>query len=77
MADEPIPKVLLDRHPELPAIMAAIEEFKANKPVTQRCSQTGNPMFVQEDKELGVLVVMCGDRVVYRSRRRPQIVRGA
>ncbi len=69
MAGEPIPKVLLDRNPDLPAIMAAIEEFKADKPITQRSSKTGALMAVQEDKELGVLIVICDGRVVYRSRK--------
>ncbi|HXG17820.1 MAG TPA: hypothetical protein VNN62_01935 [Methylomirabilota bacterium] len=71
MASEPIPKVLLDRNPDLPAILTAIEEFKANKPVTQRSSKTGELMSVKEDKELGVLIVICDGRVVYRSRRTP------
>lgn len=51
----------------LPAIMRAIEEFKTNRPVTQR-SQTGALMVVKEDQELGVLIVVCDERVVYRSR---------
>jgi hypothetical protein len=65
---ESIPKDLLERNPDLPAITAAIEEFKAHKPVTQRSAKTGQLMVVEEDKELGVLVVICDGRVVYRSR---------
>jgi len=77
MTDELIPKVLLNRHPDLPAIMAAIEEFKANKPVTQRSSKTGKLMIVKEDLELGILLVICDKHVVYRSRRRPNMPNAA
>jgi hypothetical protein len=73
MASEPIPKILRDRTPDLPTIIAAIEEFKANKPVTQRSSKTGELLVVQEDEELGVLIVICDGHVVYRSRRRPTL----
>jgi hypothetical protein len=71
MAQGPLPKALLERNPDLPAIMAAIDEFKADKPVTQRSSATGELMTVQEDKELGVLIVVSDGRVVYRSRKDP------
>jgi len=68
MLTEYIPKFLLKRNPDLPAITTAIEEFKANKPITQKSVKTGQLMEVKEDKELGVLVVVCDGRVVYRSR---------
>ncbi len=68
MIIESIPKALLERNPDLPAITAAIEEFKARKPVTQKSAKTGQLMVVEEDERLGVLVVICDGRVVYRSR---------
>ena len=68
MIIESIPKALLERNPDLPAITAAIEEFKAHKPITQKSAKTGQLMVVEEDKELGVLIVICDGRIVYRSR---------
>ncbi len=68
MVTESTPKILLERNPDLPAIIAAIEEFKAHKPVTQKSTKTGQFMTVQENKELGVLIVICDGQVVYRSR---------
>lgn len=67
MQVESIPKALLENHPELPAIHAAIEEFKAHKPITQRSSRTGQLMEVQEDTTLGVLIVICDGHIVYRT----------
>jgi hypothetical protein len=68
MIIESVPKSLLHRNPDLPAILAAIEEFKAHQPITQRSAKTGQLMIVEEDKELGILVVICDGHVVYRSR---------
>jgi hypothetical protein len=68
MSQDSFPKVLLDRHPELPAVMAAIDEFKANRPISQRSPTTGELMVVREDRELGILTVVCDGKVVYRAK---------
>ena len=74
MTIESIPKALLELNPDLPAIITAIEEFKAHKPVTtQRSAKTGQLMIVEEDKELGILVVICDGCLVYRSRAKGQL----
>ena len=76
MSEAVIPKVLLERHPELVAVMAAIDEFKANKPITQRSSVTGELMKVTEDAALGVLTVVSDGKIVYRASHNCHTNRG-
>ena len=69
--DESFREFLLRKNPSLPVIEAAIEAFKAGKPVTQRCVETGEPLVVEESEKLGFLQVRAGNRVLYRTRRKP------
>lgn len=63
---------LADKLPALDLIEAAIAAHRDGRPVTQRDPGTGETYVVEEDRQLGTLTVRCGDKVLYRSRRKPQ-----
>ncbi len=62
---------LAEKMPELEQVEAAIDAHREGRAVTRRDPATGEAYVVDEDRELGTLTVRCGDRVLYRSRRKP------
>ena len=67
-SDESLRAYLLRKEPDLAVIEKAIEQFKAGKPVTQRSVDSGEPLVVEESKQLGFLLVRAGGRVLYRAK---------
>ena len=63
---------LADKLPVLDLIEAAIEAHRDGRPVTQQDPATGEAYVVEDDPALGTFVVRCGDKVLYRSRRKPE-----
>jgi len=69
MGQEDIPKTLLDKHPELAQIDAAIRAYLAGEPIDARCPKCGNTLNVKEVPETGELWVTCGNGcTVYHER---------
>lgn len=70
------PAWLLERHPELVAVHAALAQHGRGEPITAVCPSCGTPIEVTEVEATGTLVVACqtGDTHV-RFRRRPQAAR--
>jgi len=64
-----IPTSLLEKNPNLPLIESALDAYAAGLPVDQVWPETGEMLVVQNDSELGMLIVRAGNKIVYRSRR--------
>ncbi len=54
-----IPKALLNKHPELAQVAAALAAYQAGKDVITSCGVCGEGLIVEEFSEIGVLVVTC------------------
>lgn len=54
-----IPKTILDKHPELVQVAAALAAYQAGKDVTTSCSVCGEGLVVKEFSDIGILVVIC------------------
>lgn len=74
--DDGAPAWLLERHPELVAVHAALAQHARSEPVTAICPTCGSVLEVVEVEATGSLVVACktGDTHV-RFRRRAQAAR--
>ena len=60
-----------ERQPNFDRMNAALDEFAAGKPVTQRTVDTNEPIVITQDKFLGVTYVTAGNRVLARSKYKP------
>ena len=64
---------LLAKHPELPAIHAALAEHHRGVPIASQCPTCDGVLVVTEVREVGVLVVTCpGGHVHYRQKGAPR-----
>lgn len=64
-----LPESLLRKNPNLPLIEQAIDAFRAGNREMPVWPENGKKLSVEEDLQLGTLIVRAGDKVVYRSRR--------
>ena len=72
MSDD-VPEALLAKHPELPAIHAALAEHHRGVPITSRCPSCAAVLVVTEVAAAGVIVVACsGGHVRYRQKSAPR-----
>ena len=60
-----------ERQPNFDRINAALDEFAAGQPVTQRTINTNEPIFVTDNMQLGVTYVTAGKRVLARFKFPP------
>ena len=60
-----------ERQPNFDRINAALDEFAAGKPVTQRTVDTNEPIFITDNRQLGVTYVNAGKRVLARIKYQP------
>ena len=60
-----------ERQPNFDRINAALDEFAAGQPVTQLTIDTNEPIVITQDKFLGVTYVTAGNRVLARSKYKP------
>jgi hypothetical protein len=71
--DDAIPPALLARHPELPAIHAALAEHHLGVPITTPCPTCDATLVVTAVPTVGVIVVTCpGGHVHYRQKGAPR-----
>ena len=64
---------LLAKHPELPAIHAALAEHHDGAPITARCPTCDATLIVTDLPAIGVLAVTCpGGHVRYRQKGAPR-----
>ena len=60
-----------EREPNFDRIEAALDEFAAGKPVTQRTVDTNEPIFIADNRQLGAMYVIAGKRVLARFKFPP------
>ena len=60
-----------EREPNVDRIHAALRQFTAGEPVTQRTVDTNEPIVVMRDDFLGVIYVSAGKRVLTRLSYKP------
>ena len=53
-----------EREPNFDRIYAALDEFEAGKPVTQRTVDTNEPIFITDNRQLGAMYVTAGKRLL-------------
>ena len=71
MAKKPFSELERERAPNFYRVEAAFQEFEARRPVTQRTVDTNEPIFITEDRSLGVTYVIAGRRVIGRIKYPP------
>jgi hypothetical protein len=73
--EEKIPKVVLEKHPEIIEVFEAIRSFKSGKEITTCCRYCGELLTISELAEVGVLNVSCPcGKTSYRSKWDPKKV---
>lgn len=73
-----VPQIILDEHPELVQVAAALTAYQAGKDVLTTCGVCGERLSVEEFSEVGVLVVTCPCGCThYRTRWTPPESRSA
>ena len=60
-----------ERQPNFERMNAALDEFAAGQPVTQRTVDTNEPIFITDNRQLGVTYVTAGKRVLARFKFPP------
>ena len=71
MAKKPFSELVRERAPNFYRIEAAFQEFESGRPVTQRTIDTNEPIFITENRSLGVTYVIAGKRVIGRIKYPP------
>ena len=71
MAKKPFSELVRERAPNFYRIEAAFHEFESGRPVTQRTVDTNEPIFITEDRFLGVTYVTAGTRLLTRLKFPP------
>jgi hypothetical protein len=67
--EEEIPKVVLEKHPEMVEVFEAIRLFKSGKKITTSCRYCDELLTVDELPNVGVLNVSCScGKTSYRSK---------
>ena len=60
-----------ERQPNFDRIEAALDEFAAGKPVTQRTVDTNEPIFITDNRRLGDTFVVAGNRMLAHFKYQP------
>ena len=71
MAKKPFSELVRERAPNFYRVEAAFQEFEAGRPVTQRTVDTNEPIFITENRSLGITYVIAGRRVIGRIKYPP------
>ena len=64
-------ELVRERQPNFDRIEAALDEFAAGKPVTQRTVDTNEPIFITDNRRLGDTFVVAGTRLLTRLKFPP------
>ena len=64
MTKKPFFELVREREPNFDRINAALDEFAAGRPVTQRTVDTNEPIFIIDNRLLGDTFVIAGNRLL-------------
>ena len=57
-------ELVRERQPNFDRMNAALDEFAAGKPVTQRTVDTHEPIFITDNRRIGDMFVVAGNRML-------------